>query len=141
MNSAYSLGRYPESPEALRWRIDLYWWVLYKNREIPAGADRMTIDKSLRVKRGATRNRSVLTRVERIARLTEVDAWKEGGCPSVCRRFVPPQSTMKKKKKKKEEEGAEVAAAGAAGLQLHRPLVQKMCSGKAAAAKPAGGKK
>jgi len=36
----------------------------------------MTIDKSLRVKRGATRNRSVLTRVERIARLTETDAWK-----------------------------------------------------------------
>ena len=47
------------------------------DREIPAGADRMTIDKSLRVKRGATRNRSVLTRVERIARLTEADAWKD----------------------------------------------------------------
>ena len=41
----------------------------------------MTIDKSLRVKRGATRNRSVLTRVERIARLTEADAWKEGDSP------------------------------------------------------------
>ena len=41
----------------------------------------MTIDKSLRVKRGATRNRSVLTRVERIQRLREADRWKEGDSP------------------------------------------------------------
>ena len=41
----------------------------------------MTIDKSLRVKRGATRNRSVLTRVERITRLREADRWKEGDSP------------------------------------------------------------
>ena len=75
----------------------------------------MTIDKSLRVKRGATRNRSVLTRVERIARLTEVDAWKEGDSPLGLPKVRVRKLTMKKKKKKKEEEGtAEGAAAGAA---------------------------
>ena len=41
----------------------------------------MTIDKSLKVRRGATRNRSVLTRVERIARLQEADRWKDGDSP------------------------------------------------------------
>ena len=37
----------------------------------------MTIDKSLRVRRGATRNRSVLTRVERIGRLQEAAKRRE----------------------------------------------------------------
>ena len=75
----------------------------------------MTIDKSLRVKRGATRNRSVLTRVERIARLTEVDAWKEGDSPLGLPKVRVRKLTMKKKKKKKEEEGAEGAEGAAAG--------------------------
>ncbi len=79
----------------------------------------MTIDKSLRVKRGATRNRSVLTRVERIARLTEADAWKEGDSPLGLPKVRVRKLTMKKKKKKKEEEGA---AEGAPPLLLHRPL-------------------
>ena len=100
----------------------------------------MTIDKSLRVKRGATRNRSVLTRVERIARLTEVDAWKEGDSPLGLPKVRVRKLTMKKKKKKKEEEGAEVAAAGAAGAAAP-PAGAKAPAGKAAAAKPAGGKK
>ncbi|HEX4415457.1 MAG TPA: small basic protein [Lacipirellulaceae bacterium] len=72
----------------------------------------MTIDKSLRVKRGATRNRSVLTRVERIARLQEADAWTEGDSPLGLPKVRVRKLTMKKKKKKKEEEGAEGAAAG-----------------------------
>ncbi len=67
----------------------------------------MTIDKSLRVKRGATRNRSVLTRVERIARLREADRWKEGDSPVGLPKVRVRKLTMKKKKKKKEgEEGA-----------------------------------
>ena len=78
----------------------------------------MTIDKSLRVKRGATRNRSVLTRVERIARLTEVDAWKEGDSPLGLPKVRVRKLTMKKKKKKKDEEGAEGAAGGAAAELL-----------------------
>ena len=92
----------------------------------------MTIDKSLKVKRGATRNRSVLTRVERIARLREADTWKEGDSPLGLPKVRVRKLTMKKKKKKKAEEGAAeggAAAAPAAGA-------------KGAAAKPAaGGKK
>ena len=92
----------------------------------------MTIDKSLRVKRGATRNRSVLTRVERIARLQEADAWKDGDSPLGLPKVRVRKLTMKKKKKKKEEEGTEGAAAGGA----------KAPAGKAPAAKaPAGGAK
>jgi small basic protein (TIGR04137 family) len=96
----------------------------------------MTIDKSLKVKRGATRNRSVLTRVERIARLTEADAWKEGDSPLGLPKVRVRKLTMKKKKKKKEEEGAEGAAAAA-------PAAGAKAAGgaKAAPAKPAGGKK
>jgi small basic protein (TIGR04137 family) len=96
----------------------------------------MTIDKSLKVKRGATRNRSVLTRVERIARLTEADAWKEGDSPLGLPKVRVRKLTMKKKKKKKEEEGAEGAATAA-------PAAGAKAAGgaKAAPAKPAGGKK
>src|ERR1044072_82833 len=92
----------------------------------------MTIDKSLKVRRGGTRNRSVMTRVERIARLQEADKWKDGDSPLGLPKVRVRKLTMKKKKKKKEEEGAEGAAPakGAAG---------KAAAGgaKAAAAKPA----
>ena len=92
----------------------------------------MTIDKSLKVRRGATRNRSVLTRVERIARLQEADRWNEGDSPLGLPKVRVRKLTMKKKKKKKEEEGAEgAAAAPAAGAAAAKP---------AAGAKPAGGK-
>src|SRR6476620_3055860 len=92
----------------------------------------MTIDKSLKVRRGATRNRSVLTRVERIARLQEADAWTEGSSPLGLPKVRVRKLTMKKKKKKKEEEGAEGAAA--------TPAAGKAAAGKAApAAKGAAG--
>jgi len=107
----------------------------------------MTIDKSLRVKRGATRNRSVLTRVERIARLTEVDAWKEGDSPLGLPKVRVRKLTMKKKKKKKEEEGAEGAEGAAAGTAAPaaaaagaKAPAAKAPAAKAPAAK-AGGKK
>src|SRR4051812_9235866 len=97
----------------------------------------MTIDKSLRVKRGATRNRSVLTRVERIARLQEADAWTKDSSPLGLPKVRVRKLTMKKKKKKKEEEGAEGAAATPAGK-----AGGKAAAGKAApAAKAAGGAK
>lgn len=64
----------------------------------------MTIDKSLRVRRGLMKNRSVLTRAERIVRLTDQERWKEGdpvyGIPKV--RVM--KLTLKKKKKEKKEE-------------------------------------
>jgi small basic protein (TIGR04137 family) len=105
----------------------------------------MTIDKSLKVKRGATRNRSVLTRVERISRLREADRWTEGDSPLGLPKVRVRKLTMKKKKKKKEEEGAEGAAAGgtaaaAATAGGAKAAGGKAAGGKAAAGKPAGGK-
>ncbi|TWT46653.1 small basic protein [Botrimarina hoheduenensis] len=64
----------------------------------------MTIDKSLKVKAGGTSSRSVLTRVERITRLSETDRWSEGssafGLPKVRVKILQ----LKKKKKKTKEE-------------------------------------
>jgi small basic protein (TIGR04137 family) len=38
----------------------------------------MTLDKSLKVSGGLIKNRNVLTRVERLKRLAELDRWSEG---------------------------------------------------------------
>jgi small basic protein (TIGR04137 family) len=74
----------------------------------------MTMDKSLRIRRGLVRSRSVLSRAERLARLKEEDRWKEGESPLGLPKVRVFKLTMKKKKKKKEEEGAEGATAAAA---------------------------
>ena len=71
----------------------------------------MTMDKSLRIRRGLVRSRSVLSRAERLARLKEADRWKEGDSPLGLPKVRVFKLAMKKKKKKKEEEGAEGAAA------------------------------
>lgn len=73
----------------------------------------MTMDKSLKVRMGLARARSVLTRDERIRRLKSADRWQDGespfGLPKV--RVYKLAVKKKKKKKKEEEEGAEGAAA------------------------------
>lgn len=74
----------------------------------------MTIDKSLKVRRGLMKNRSVLSRVERLERLAAMDRWSEGdsvlGLPKV---RVQKLSLKKKKKVKKEdEEGAAATSTG-----------------------------
>ncbi len=76
----------------------------------------MTIDKSLKVRRGATSNRSVLSRAERIDRLKETERWKDGDSPLGLPKVRVRKLAMKKKKKKAKEgeEGAEGAAAPAA---------------------------
>jgi small basic protein (TIGR04137 family) len=74
----------------------------------------MTIDKSLKVKRGAARNRSVLTRAERLQRLKTADRWQEGDSPLGLPKVRVRKLTIKKKKKKKEEEGAAAAGGEAA---------------------------
>jgi small basic protein (TIGR04137 family) len=65
----------------------------------------MTIDKSLKMQRGLIKNRNVLTRVERLARLQETDRWKDGdsifGLPKV---RVQKVSLKKKKKTKKADD-------------------------------------
>ena len=76
----------------------------------------MTMDKSLRVRAGMTRARSVLTRDERIKRLKDAERWKEGDSPYGLPKVRVYKLAMKKKKKKakEEEEGADAAAAGGA---------------------------
>ena len=74
----------------------------------------MTMDKSLKVRQGLVRSRSVLTRAERIERLKASDRWKEGDDPLGLPKVRVYKISMKKKKKKKEEEeGATEAAAPA----------------------------
>ena len=88
----------------------------------------MTIDKSLKIRRGATSARSVLSRAERLERLKETDRWVEGQSPLGLPKVRVKKLSMKKKKKeKKEGDDAAAPAAGKAG------------AGKAAA--PKGGKK
>jgi small basic protein (TIGR04137 family) len=88
----------------------------------------MTIDKSLKVRMGAIRNRNVLTRAERIGKLAEMERWKEGdgvlGLPKT--RVVKITLKKKKKAKKAEEEGAEGEAAAAAA----KPAAGKAAAGK-----------
>ena len=73
----------------------------------------MTIDKSLKIKAGASKSRNVLTRAERLAKLIDEDRWKEGdsayGIPKV--RVVKLALKKKKKAKKEEEEGDAAAPA------------------------------
>ncbi len=64
----------------------------------------MTMDKSLRVRRGMVRSRSVLTRAERLTRLQEADRWQEGDSPLGLPKVRVYKLSMKKKKKRKEEE-------------------------------------
>ncbi len=75
----------------------------------------MTMDKSLKIRRGSVRNRSVLNRAERIERLKTAERWKEGESPfGLAKVRVYKLAVRKKKKKKEEEEGAEGAAAAPA---------------------------
>ena len=87
----------------------------------------MTMDKSLRIRRGLLRSRSVLSRAERLARLQEAERWKEGDSPLGLPKVRVYKLTMKKKKKKKEEgeEGAEGAAAAAPAGGAKKPEAKK----------------
>ena len=79
----------------------------------------MTMDKSLKVRMGLTRTRSVLSRAERIERLKSAERWKEGDCPTGLPKVRVYKLALKKKKKKakEEEEGAEGAAAAPAAAK------------------------
>ncbi|MDR2168520.1 MAG: small basic protein [Planctomycetaceae bacterium] len=75
----------------------------------------MTIDKSLRTRKGIVRARNVLTRAERLERLTQQDRWKEeDGVFGLAKVRVYRVVVKKKKKKKGEEEGAETGTTTAA---------------------------
>lgn len=64
----------------------------------------MTIDKSLKIRRGSSGTRSVLTRAERLTKLKESDRWTEGNSPFGIPKVRVTKLVMKKKKKAKEEE-------------------------------------
>ena len=78
----------------------------------------MTIDKSLKIRRGLVRSRSVMTRAERLKKLAESDLWQEGDSPFGLPKVRVMRLVVKKKKKKKEEDettedgAAEAAPAG-----------------------------
>ena len=71
----------------------------------------MTIDRSLRVRRGMLSNRNVLKRSERLEKLKETERWQEGdsvlGLPKV---KIEKVSFKRKKKVKKAAEETDDAA-------------------------------
>lgn len=73
----------------------------------------MTMDKSLRVRKGSTSARGVLSRAERISKLQEQERWQEGRSPLGLPKVRVYKLAMKKKKAAKKEE-AEAGKAGAA---------------------------
>ncbi|MEE3371352.1 MAG: small basic protein [Planctomycetota bacterium] len=76
----------------------------------------MTLDKSLKVRAGLARQRSVLKRVERLEKLKESDRWSEGQSVFGLPKVRVQKLVLKKKKKEKvieNEEGDEAPAAGA----------------------------
>lgn len=85
----------------------------------------MTMDKSLKIRRGAVRNRSVLNRAERIERLKAADRWKEGDPPFGLAKVRVYKLAMKKKKKKKEEEEGAEGAAASPGAAAAAPADKK----------------
>ena len=103
----------------------------------------MTMDKSLRMRSGMARARSVLTRDERILRLKEADRWQEGstspyGLPKV--RVYKLALKVKKKKEKKEGEEGDAAAAPAGKAPAGKAPAAKAPAAKAPAGKAAGKK-
>ncbi|MCS7304233.1 MAG: small basic protein [Thermoguttaceae bacterium] len=72
----------------------------------------MSIDKTLKIRRATVRNRCVLKRAERIARLKELDRWHEGDSPFGLPKVRVYKITVKKKKKSKKEEAAQAAGTG-----------------------------
>ena len=81
----------------------------------------MTVDKSLRARKGIVRARNVLTRAERIDKLSQQDRWTEEEGPFSLPKVRVYKVVVKKKKKKKgEEEGAD-AVAPAKGAKAAAP--------------------
>jgi len=74
----------------------------------------MTIDKSLKISRGAIQSRNVLTRVERLKQLTEEERWNKGDSPYGLPKVRVAKVSLKRKKKVKQvDEGDEGDASAA----------------------------
>jgi small basic protein (TIGR04137 family) len=99
----------------------------------------MTIDSTLKIRRGGSKLRNVLKRHERLAKMQEDGRWKEEsstvlGMPKV--RVL--KLSLKKKKKAKTEGDAAAAAPAAGGKAAAAPAAGKAPA--AGAAKPAAKK-
>jgi small basic protein (TIGR04137 family) len=97
----------------------------------------MTMDQSLKAKKGLSRARGVLSRDERLAKLREMDRWSEGDAPVGLPKVRVVKLSMKKKKKKEAGEG-DAAAPAAKGAKGAKPAAAA-AKPAAAAAKPAAG--
>lgn len=75
----------------------------------------MSIDKSLKRRRGGSANRSVLTRAERIKTLQDGEKWVEGRSPFGLPKVRVIKIVLKKAKKEKAAEGDEAAKPAAGG--------------------------
>ncbi|NBP89125.1 MAG: small basic protein [Planctomycetia bacterium] len=64
----------------------------------------MTMNKSLRVRKGGGGSRGVLSRAERITKLKELEKWQDGQSPLGLPKVRVYKITMKKKKKAKADE-------------------------------------
>ena len=73
----------------------------------------MSIDKSLKRRRGGSANRSVLTRAERIKTLQDGEKWVEGQSPFGLPKVRVIKIVLKKAKKEKVAEGEGDAATAA----------------------------
>ena len=104
----------------------------------------MSMDKSLKRTSQLTRQRSVLSRAERIAQLIKDERWSESARPLGLPKVKVARALIKKAKKAAKEEGVEGAPAeGAAAPAAAAPAAgAKAPAGKAAPpAKPAAGGK
>ena len=72
----------------------------------------MSIDKSLKRRRGGSANRSVLTRAERIQKLQDLEKWVDGRSPFGLPKVRVMKIVLKKAKKEKAAEGDAAAAGG-----------------------------
>lgn len=79
-----------------------------------SGVSPVSLDKTLKVRRGGSSSRNVLSRGERIARLQEEDRFAPGRSPFGLPKVRVMKALAGKKKKKTAEEGAAAAAGGKA---------------------------
>ncbi|MFM8890501.1 MAG: small basic protein [Planctomycetia bacterium] len=77
----------------------------------------MTMDKSLRIRKGSSSARGVLSRGERIEKLKGQERWTQGRSPLGLPKVRVVKMAVKKKKKKEEGEAAAGGAKPAAGAK------------------------
>lgn len=72
----------------------------------------MTMNKSLRIRKGGGGSRGVLSRAERITKLKELERWEDGQSPLGLPKVRVYKISLKKKKKTKADEGEEEGKKG-----------------------------